>query len=91
MLMKALAKELDIGFYYVKCSDLLSEWYGESEKNISELFATAQKSAPCVLFFDEIDSIGKKRDSYTSDDVAPRVMSRAAAGAGRIPRARRTS
>ena len=75
MLMKALAKELDIGFYYVKCSDLLSEWYGESEKNVSELFATAQKSAPCVLFFDEIDSVGKKRDSYTSDDVAPRVMS----------------
>ncbi|MCX8195387.1 MAG: AAA family ATPase [Candidatus Micrarchaeota archaeon] len=75
MLMKALAKELNIGFYYVKCSDLLSEWYGESEKNISEVFAIARKNAPCVLFFDEIDSIGKRRDAYTTDDVAPRVMS----------------
>lgn len=75
LLMKALAKELDIGFYYIKCSDLLSEWYGESEKNLAEVFAIARKSAPCVLFFDEIDSIGKRRDAYTSDDVAPRVMS----------------
>ena len=46
-----------------------------SEKNISEVFAIGRKKAPCVLFFDEIDSIGKRRDSYTSDDVAPRVMS----------------
>ncbi|MCX8175023.1 MAG: AAA family ATPase [Candidatus Micrarchaeota archaeon] len=75
MLMKALAKELNIGFYYVKCSDLLSEWYGESEKNVAEVFAIARKNAPCVLFFDEIDSIGKKRDAYTTDDVAPRIMS----------------
>ena len=75
MLMRALANELDIGFRYVKCSELLSEWYGESEKNLSEVFTIARKSAPFLLFFDEIDSIGKKRDSYTSDDVAPRVMS----------------
>lgn len=75
LLMKALAKELSIGFYYVKCSDLLSEWYGESEKNVAEVFAIARKNAPCVLFFDEIDSVGKRRDSYTSDDVAPRIMS----------------
>jgi SpoVK/Ycf46/Vps4 family AAA+-type ATPase/intein/homing endonuclease len=46
-----------------------------SEKNLSEVFAIARKSAPFLLFFDEIDSIGKKRDAYTSDDVAPRVMS----------------
>jgi len=75
LLMKALAKEMDVGFYYVKCSDLLSEWYGESEKNVAEVFKIARTKAPCVLFFDEIDSIGKRRDSYTSDDVAPRIMS----------------
>ncbi len=46
-----------------------------SEKNLAEVFAIARKNAPFLLFFDEIDSIGKKRDSYTSDDVAPRVMS----------------
>ena len=75
LLMRTLANELNIGFRYVKCSELLSEWYGESEKNLSEVFAIARKNAPFLLFFDEIDSIGKKRDSYTSDDVAPRVMS----------------
>jgi len=75
MLMRALSKELSFGFYYVKCSDLLSEWYGQSEKNVSELFSIARKNAPCVLFFDEIDAIGKKRESYTADDVAPRLMS----------------
>ncbi len=75
MLMRALANELGIGFEYVKCSNLLSEWYGESEKNLSEVFSIARKNAPYLLFFDEIDAIGKKRDAYTSDDVAPRVMS----------------
>ena len=75
MIMRALANELDIGFRYVKCSELLSEWYGESEKNLSEVFTIARKKAPFLLFFDEIDSIGKKRDAYTADDVAPRVMS----------------
>lgn len=75
MLMRALAKELDIGFYYVKCSDILSQWYGESERNIAELFKIGRSQSPCVLFFDEIDSIGKRRDKYTADDVAPRLLS----------------
>ncbi|NYZ78864.1 AAA family ATPase [Candidatus Micrarchaeota archaeon] len=74
MIMRALSREMRIGFYYVKCSDLLSEWYGESERNVSELFRIARSSAPCVLFFDEIDSIGRKREKYSSDDVAPRLM-----------------
>lgn len=81
MLMKALSNDLsnelhtNVGFYYIKCSEILSEWYGESEKNITELFHDAKQTAPCILFFDEIDSIGKKRDSYSADDVAPRVLS----------------
>ncbi|MEM2963153.1 MAG: AAA family ATPase [Candidatus Anstonellales archaeon] len=75
ILVQALSKELSYGFYYVKCSDLLSQWYGESEKNLSEVFSIARKNAPCVLFFDEIDSIGKKRTAYSSDDVGPRLLS----------------
>lgn len=74
MIMRAMSREMKIGFYYVKCSDLLSEWYGESERNLSELFRIARSSAPCVLFFDEIDSIGRKREKYSSDDVAPRLL-----------------
>jgi len=75
MMMRALAKHMKIGFYYVKCSDLLSEWYGESERNISELFKISRQTAPCVLFFDEIDSVGRSREKYSSDDVAPRLLS----------------
>ncbi|PIN84173.1 hypothetical protein COV61_00915, partial [Candidatus Micrarchaeota archaeon CG11_big_fil_rev_8_21_14_0_20_47_5] len=75
LLMRALSKELDYGFYAVQCSELLSKWYGETEKNISELFDTARKNAPCILFFDEIDSIGKKRSEYSSDEVSKRVLS----------------
>lgn len=75
LMMKALAKEMNIGFYYVKCSELLSEFYGESEKNMTEIFTIARKKAPCVLFFDEIDAIGKRRDSYQQDDIAPRILS----------------
>lgn len=74
MIMRALSRQMKIGFYYVKCSDLLSEWYGESERNISELFRIARSNAPCVLFFDEIDSIGRSREKYSSDDVAPRLL-----------------
>jgi SpoVK/Ycf46/Vps4 family AAA+-type ATPase/intein/homing endonuclease len=46
-----------------------------SEKNISEIFSIARHNAPCILFFDEIDSIGKKRTAYSADDVGPRVLS----------------
>ncbi|MEM4389690.1 MAG: AAA family ATPase [Candidatus Micrarchaeia archaeon] len=75
LLMRALAKELGFGVYYVKCSDLLSQWYGESERNLTELFKIARAQAPCILFFDEIDSIGKKRELFSADDVAPRLLS----------------
>jgi len=75
MLMRALATQLQYGFYYIKSSDILSQWYGESEKNVSEIFSIARKNAPCILFFDEIDSLGKKRTGYSADDVGPRVLS----------------
>jgi len=75
MLMRALSKELDFRMYYVKSSDILSKWVGESEKNISEIFAKARESAPAILFFDEIDALGKKRMAASSDDVGPRVLS----------------
>ncbi|MCK4319857.1 AAA family ATPase [Candidatus Micrarchaeota archaeon] len=75
MLMRALAKELSYSFYYIKTSDILSHWFGESEKNVSEIFQKARETAPAILFFDEIDAIGKKRDSYSTDDVSPRILS----------------
>lgn len=75
MLMRALATEIKYGFYYIKSGDILSKWYGESEKNIMEIFDTARKNAPCILFFDEIDSLGKKREEFGTDEVGPRILS----------------
>jgi len=74
-LMSAMAKEMRMNFYYVKTSDLLTSEFGASEKNIAELFKNARKSSPAVLFFDEIDAIGRKRGMYQSDDVMPRILS----------------
>lgn len=75
LMMKALAQTLKANFYYVKTSDIVSKWYGESEKRVTEVFSLARSTAPSVLFFDEIDSIAKKRDLYGSDDTTPRLLS----------------
>ena len=41
--------------------ELLTMWFGESEANVREVFDKARQAAPCVLFFDELDSIAKAR------------------------------
>jgi transitional endoplasmic reticulum ATPase len=75
MLMKALANELGVEMISVKCSDMMSKWYGESEGKVAELFKTAKERAPCILFMDEVDALAKRRDMYSADDVSPRLLS----------------
>ncbi|MBD3397493.1 AAA family ATPase [Candidatus Micrarchaeota archaeon] len=74
MLMRALANDMDYSFYAVKTPEILSQWYGESEKNLVEVFDRARKTSPSILFFDEIDAIGKKRSMAGTDSVTPRVL-----------------
>jgi transitional endoplasmic reticulum ATPase len=57
LLAKAVAREAEANFISVKSSDLLSKWYGESEQQISRLFARARQVAPCIIFIDEMDSL----------------------------------
>lgn len=73
MLAKASAKELDANFYSINGSDILSKWYGESEKNLRELFEKAKSSTPSVIFIDEIDALMPQRD--TSHEVTVRIVS----------------
>jgi transitional endoplasmic reticulum ATPase len=75
MLMKALASELGVEMISIKCSDVMSKWYGESENRVADLLRTARERAPAILFMDEIDAIAKRRDMYTADDVTPRLLS----------------
>lgn len=57
LLAKAIANECQDNFISVKGPELLTMWFGESEANVREIFDKARSSAPCVLFFDELDSI----------------------------------
>ena len=74
LLAKAVAKEAEANFISIKSSDLLSKWYGESEQQISRLFARARQVAPCVIFIDEIDSLVPARG--TSNSGEPQVTAR---------------
>ncbi len=74
VLARAVAGRLKWSTIIVNVSDLLSKYYGESERRVFALFETARKYAPCVLIFDEIDALGKARTRYASDDVTPRLL-----------------
>ena len=66
-LIKALAREAKMNFIYVNPSSLYSQWFGNFEKNINNLFRAARMLSPCILFFDELDSLFPSRDQVNSD------------------------
>jgi len=67
LLAKAIANECQANFISVKGPELLTMWFGESEANVREIFDKARQSAPCVLFFDELDSIAVQRGGSQGD------------------------
>ena len=76
LLAKAVASESTANFISVKGPELLTMWFGESERNVREVFDKARSAAPCILFFDELDSIAKARGQGASDagGAGDRVM-----------------
>ncbi|MFB7665998.1 ATP-binding protein [Kitasatospora sp. NPDC056138] len=58
---RAVAGELGANFISVSISDVLDMWVGNSERNMHEVFETARRKAPCVVFLDELDALGAKR------------------------------
>ncbi|HET6756907.1 MAG TPA: ATP-binding protein [Burkholderiales bacterium] len=58
---RATAGEMGARFVSVGLADVLDMWLGQSERNLHEIFDAARRAAPCVLFFDEIDALGRKR------------------------------
>jgi transitional endoplasmic reticulum ATPase len=73
MLARAIASLNNANFISIKGPELLSKWMGESEKALREIFKKAKQAAPCVIFFDEIDSIapvrGRSGDSGTTERI----------------------
>ena len=76
LLARAVANESKANFISVKGPELLSKFVGESEKAIREVFRKAKLAAPCIIFFDEFDSIAPSRGRHTSDSgVTEKVLS----------------
>ena len=78
MIAKAIGNEINAKFFSVKCSDIATKWYGESERKIKELFDAARSCDKAIIFFDEFDSLGINRDdneSHASSMVVSELLS----------------
>jgi transitional endoplasmic reticulum ATPase len=73
LLAKAVATETDAAFFSIAGPEIMSKYYGESEKHIREVFEKAEKNAPSIIFIDEIDSIAPKRSEGT-DQTEKRIV-----------------
>ena len=74
LLAKAVATESKANFILVKGPELLSKWVGESEKAVREVFKKARQTSPCIVFFDEIDSLAPRRGLSSDSHVSERVV-----------------
>lgn len=77
MFAEAASNETDALFIPIKCSDIKSKWYGESEANVKKIFEKARKAKKAIIFFDEFEAIGAKRtDSGENgnNDLVPQIL-----------------
>ncbi|KAI1130342.1 putative AAA family ATPase/60S ribosome export protein Rix7 [Nemania abortiva] len=70
LLAKAVANESKANFISVKGPELLNKYVGESERSVRQVFSRARASAPCIVFFDELDALVPRRDSSGTDSSA---------------------
>lgn len=77
MFAEAASNEVNANFIPIKCSDIKSKWYGESEQKVKAIFSRARKSKRAIIFFDEFEAIGAKRtdDAYNgNNDLVPQIL-----------------
>jgi transitional endoplasmic reticulum ATPase len=74
LLAKAIAKESEANFIQVKGPSLLSMWVGKSEEGVRKVFERARQVSPCIIFFDELDSLAGKRGVEQGTKVTERVL-----------------
>ena len=73
LLAKAVANETNATFTVINGPEVMSKWYGESEKKLREIFEQAQQNAPSIIFIDELDAIAPKREEVHGE-VERRVV-----------------
>jgi transitional endoplasmic reticulum ATPase len=74
LLARAIAKEAEVNFIAISGPELLSRYIGESERSVREVFKKARQASPCILFFDEIESLIPRRGKTLGDQVTERVV-----------------
>jgi len=74
LLARALATESGANMIFVRGSEILSKWVGESEKAIREIFRKAKASSPCIIIFDELDSLARSK-SLEDGGIGERLLS----------------
>lgn len=77
MFAEAASNETDSLFIPIKCSDIKSKWYGESEGNVKKIFEKARKAKKSIIFFDEFEAIGAKRTDNSenmNNDLVPQIL-----------------
>jgi len=75
LLAKAAASESEVNFISVKGPELMSKFVGESERGVREVFKKAKQASPCIIFFDELDSITPARGADFDSHVTDRTIS----------------
>ena len=70
---RAIAGECGAAFYNIGIEDILDMYVGESEKNIKALFDTLRQNRPCVVFIDEIDALGRKRELLRNSSLTTTI------------------
>lgn len=75
LIAKAVANECAVNFISIKGPQLLSKYIGESEKGVREVFKKAKQASPCIIFFDELDSLAPLRGQSADSQVTEGVVS----------------
>lgn len=72
---RTIARECDATFYHIRSSDIMSEWFGVSERRVKQLFTKASKTKPSIIFFDELESLAPNRQAITIEDARTSLLS----------------
>ncbi|PKF89031.1 AAA family ATPase [Bacillus sp. BA3] len=74
LLAKAVANESKMNFFKVSGPEIFDKWFGESERKLRDIFETAKKQQPSIIFFDEIDAIGSKRTEDSTNSHYSKIV-----------------